>query len=52
MALSQFNGEELVQKFTLDKIIADTQRIAPTLWGFLTAIGQPRPYANSYDLAP
>ena len=52
IALAQSNGEEPVEELTIDKIIAESQRIAPTLRGFLTAITQPRPYANPYDLAP
>ena len=53
IAPSQFNGEEPVE-LTIGKMTAGAQCIAPTLWSFLAAIGigQQRPYANSYDIAP
>ena len=41
MALSQFNGEEPVVELTLDNIVPDSRRIAPTLFDFLTAITRP-----------
>jgi hypothetical protein len=50
--LGRFDAKEPVEKLELNTITADVQRLAPTLWSFLVALVQQRPYANSRDITP
>jgi hypothetical protein len=50
--LGRFDAKEPVEKLELNTITADVQRLVPTLWSFLVALVQQRPYANSRDITP
>ena len=50
--LRRFNAKEPVKELKLNIIVVNIERIAPTLWSFLTALVQQRLYYNSHDLTP
>ena len=50
--LRRFDAKEPVKKLKLNTITADVQRLTLTLWSFLIALVQQRPYANSRDITP
>jgi hypothetical protein len=50
--LGKFEAKVPVEQLQLDTIVADVQRQAPTLWGFLVELVQQRSYATTRDIRP
>ena len=50
--LGRFDAKEPVKKLELNTLTVNVQRLALTLWSFLIALVQQRPYANSCDITP